>query len=456
MADPMSPGWKSATEARFMSVSDKRFARVYVIACRRSCNNQALLQQAGGLLDLLRLARRAALLTATRRAALLKFLLPAAAALALVPGAEAQLKCVVPGQWSVPGRGAASPSEILSRASRQSVVLLGEVHDNPDHHRWQLQTVAALAVLQPRMALGFEAFPRRVQPVLDRWIAGELGEQEFLKAVDWHAVWGYDSGMYMPLFQFARLNRIPMIALNVDDSLPRAVSEKGFQGVPVDKREGITQPAPASDAYLDTLYKAYGDHPEKSGKSTRQDPEFRRFVEAQLIWDRAMAQAIAERLSREPGILVVGIMGTGHVANGYGVPNQLHDLHVTSVASLLPWNPDADCKSFSAGLATAVFGVPPSADKVAAASRPRLGISVETTPKGVRVAAVMPGSLAEATGIKVGDILLEAAGTPVRKLSEVKPIVDSVAPGTWLPLKIQREQQNLEVVARFPQDSKTD
>lgn len=344
---------------------------------------------------------------------------------------------------------------MLTRASKQSVVLLGEVHDNPDHHRWQLQTVAGLAVLQPRMALGFEAFPRRVQPVLDRWIAGELGEQEFLKAVDWRSVWGFDSAYYMPLFQFARLNRIPMIALNVDDSLPRAVSERGLQAVPAEKREGISQPAPASEAYLDTLYKAFGDHPDK-GHASREDPAFRRFVEAQLVWDRAMAQAIADRLSRDPGTLVVGIMGSGHVANGYGVPHQLRDLHVTSVASLLPWNADADCKALSVGLASAVFALPATPDKPAAAAKPRLGISVETSPKGVRVAAVMSGSLAEASGLKVGDILLEAAGTPLKKVNEVKPIVDGVAPGTWLPLKVLREQQNIEVVARFPQDTKTD
>jgi len=376
----------------------------------------------------------------------------AAAALLVGQSAHAQLKCAVPGEWAVPGRGTITPAEILSRAAREPVVLLGEVHDNPDHHRWQLQTVAALAALHPKMALGFEAFPRRVQPVLDRWVAGELSEQAFLKAVDWREVWGFDPAYYLPLFHFARINRIPMIALNVDDSLPREVNARGLQAVPPEKREGITQPAPAPEAYLDLLYKTYAEHPDKS-RSSRKDPEFRRFVEAQLVWDRAMAQAIAERLARDPGTMVVGIMGSGHISNGYGVPNQLRDLRVSGIASLLPWNADSDCRTLSPGLATAVFGLPESREH---APKPRLGISVETSPKGVRVAGVMSGSLAESSGLKVGDILLEAAGTPIKKAGEVKPIVDSVAPGTWLPLKVLREAKNLEVVARFPLDSKTD
>jgi uncharacterized iron-regulated protein len=41
------------------------------------------------------------------------------------------------------------------------------------------------------MVLGFEMFPRRVQPVLDRWSKGELSESDFLREVDWAQIWGF-------------------------------------------------------------------------------------------------------------------------------------------------------------------------------------------------------------------------------------------------------------------------
>ena len=63
-------------------------------------------------------------------------------------------------------------------------MLLGEYHDRPDDHRWQLQTVAALAAEHPAVVLGFEMFPRRAQPVLDRWVAGELDERALLRETD--------------------------------------------------------------------------------------------------------------------------------------------------------------------------------------------------------------------------------------------------------------------------------
>src|SRR5919202_820973 len=77
--------------------------------------------------------------------------------------------CLSPGLWytivdSTPK--AVSAQQILADMARRRVVLLGENHEDADHHRWQLQTLAALLVLQPNMVIGFEAFPRRTQPVL--------------------------------------------------------------------------------------------------------------------------------------------------------------------------------------------------------------------------------------------------------------------------------------------------
>jgi uncharacterized iron-regulated protein len=66
------------------------------------------------------------------------------------------------------------PAGPLSEAASSDVVLLGEQHDQDDHHRWQLQVLAALHAQRPDMAIGFEMFPRRLQPVLDRWVAGQL------------------------------------------------------------------------------------------------------------------------------------------------------------------------------------------------------------------------------------------------------------------------------------------
>ena len=375
--------------------------------------------------------------------------LVAAAIPAATPAHDAAA-CAPVGVWSVPGGGSAAAPEILGRAAKMQVVLLGESHDNADHHRWELQTAAALAALHPKLVIGFEMFPRRVQGALDRWVAGDLTEEEFLKAADWSRVWGYDAAFYLPLFHFARLNRIPMVALNVERDFVRTVGAKGLEAVPAEDREGVSAPAPASAAYLNRLFASYKQHPDKQGPApARTDPAFRNFVEAQQVWERAMAQALADAAARNPDALIVGVMGSQHIAQGDGVPHQLQGLGIKHIASLLPWDADADCGDFSASLATAVFGVP-AAQAAPATAPPRLGILVETAPDGVRVSSVIAGSIAEATGLRAGDVLVELAGTAVRKSEEVRAIVGRMAPGTWLPLKAKRAGEIIELTARFP------
>ena len=122
--------------------------------------------------------------------------------------------------------GATTLPEIVARAAGQSVVLLGETHVNREHHRWQLQMLAALHAVRPDMVIGFEMFPRRVQKVLDQWVAGELSESAFLRAAEWDMVWRTDASLYLPLFHFARMNRIPMQALNIDTRLRKQVSKR--------------------------------------------------------------------------------------------------------------------------------------------------------------------------------------------------------------------------------------
>ena len=172
------------------------------------------------------------------------------------------------------------------------LVLLGESHDTADQHRWQLQTIAALQARGVPLTLGFEMFPRRVQPLLDEWTVGGFSEGEFLDAVEWDRVWGFDPGLYMPLFHFARVNRLPMVALNVERGLIAAVRETGWDAVPAANREGISDPAQPEPAYRESLSAVYLEHLEM--RDRQADPVgLERFIQAQLTWDRAMAAALA-------------------------------------------------------------------------------------------------------------------------------------------------------------------
>ena len=42
------------------------------------------------------------------------------------------------------------------------------------------------------------------------------------------------------------------------------------------------------------------------------------------------------------------------------------------------------------------------------------------------------------------------AGLPLKNTEDAIAIVKRQAPGTWLPLKIRRDDQEMEVIAKFP------
>jgi hypothetical protein len=258
------------------------------------------------------------------------------------------------------------------------------------------------------------------------------------------------------------MNRIPLVAVNVSRSVTRAVSEKGLAGVSRTEREGVGDPAPALPAHEDMLFDSWRDHlPDdavhgavgRAERTDRNQPEFRRFLESQLVWDRAIAEGMAAAAAQHPGAVVVGVMGTGHVMYGWGVSRQLQALGRPAPLTLLPFERDADCSTLAGGpaarLADAVFGVatPPRA---AAPARPRLGITLEPAAGGVGIAEVANGSIARRAGLEKGDVILVIAGRAPKSAADVAAAVMRQAPGTWLPIEVQRGGQRLELVARFP------
>ena len=364
--------------------------------------------------------------------------------------------CLSPSAWHTLAAGkprVAPAADIIADMAKRDVLLLGEQHDEPDHHHWQLQTLAALHAVRPSMVIGFESFPRRVQPVLDAWIAGELTTKQFLERVEWEKVWSFPAEFYVPLFEFARVNRIPMIALNVERALTKAVSDKGWDALPESQKEGVSRPAPPPSSYENMLFDVFTQHSQLPGRAgarpSRDDPAFRNFVESQLTWDRAMAEALASRAqgagpSASAG---VGIMGGGHVRNGYGVPHQLRDLGIKNIGTLLPMDAATACNELSGGLADAVFALPRrTRDKP---PPPRLGVRLEPAEQGVRIASVTAGSLAETSGLQAGDQILTVAGTPA-SMTNVIAAVRSQPAGTWLPLQVRRAKDTVDLVIKFP------
>lgn len=396
------------------------------------------------------------------------FLAPLLAAAAFCGAARADdaAACTATAQWIVPQNSTVLAADaVMAAFSQRPVVLLGESHGSVDQHRWQLHTMAALHGYRPNMVIGVEMLPRRAQPVLDRWVAGELTPAAFLEAVEWDRVWGFDPGPYLPLFHFARLHRIPMVALNVDRALITEVAQKGWAAVPEELREGVSTPAPASKPYRRSLAGVHllkQQMREGEGEQQAEDmsapvaeddlekamrePAFERFVEAQLTWDRAMAEVLAREARRSERPLVIGLIGRGHLENHWGVPHQLASLGLNGAAVLLPWQRQR-CASITPEVADAVFLLD---EEDSTSEGPRLGVQVASHPDGVRIVTISEGSVADAAGLAADDIIVSAGGTSMRTAQDLVALIRKQMPGAILPMIINRSGAMLDLVARFP------
>ncbi|MGQ0704250.1 MAG: ChaN family lipoprotein [Gemmatimonadales bacterium] len=210
---------------------------------------------------------------------------------------------------------------LLVRLSRADLVFVGEQHDDPSTHRMQLAVLEGIARRRDSVVLALEMFERDVQPLLDRYLRGEMSEDSLLGS---GRPWKRYATDYRPLVEFARERGWPVIASNVPRPLASLVARTGLPGLdtlaPDSRQHAAEQLDCPRDRYYERFVKAMGDvfahGPTSNGDSTDAELRIRRMYEAQCLKDETMAESIA-RVWR-PGRLVVHVNGAFHTDFGHG------------------------------------------------------------------------------------------------------------------------------------------
>ncbi len=241
--------------------------------------------------------------------------------------------------------------QLQARLRPAHAIYVGEHHNDALSHHAQLFVLAQVYRLPDDgrdVAVGLEMLPRRLQPQLDAYLGGFIDEDGFLKAVDWSYTWGFDFALYRPLFEFCRTHGLRMYALNAPRELPRAVRQKGLTGLsPVEQALLPTgTPWPMPDPHRRFVRAIFDQHPaDPKADPAVREAAFDRFYAAQLVWDEAMAQSVADILRagpenpRPPRRLIV-LAGVGHVGP-YAMPARALR---RGVPDALTFGPQADEK----------------------------------------------------------------------------------------------------------------
>ncbi|MEA3333734.1 MAG: ChaN family lipoprotein [Pseudomonadota bacterium] len=342
-------------------------------------------------------------------------------------------------------------TELFSLLANERIVYIGEGHDNLYDHQVELEVVKNLYQRFPeRLAVGFEMLAHVNQEKVDRWLAGELSEDDFIRlfADDWSLA---DFVYYLEVFAFLQSHKVPVRALNVsrhEKMLFMQELKSSAKGTSLLKNPEQLLDDPYQEQALQAMFaghvKGHGD--------------VSMFLKVHQLWEDTMADNIAAYLESPAGEgkLLVVIAGGFHVARGYGLPRRVFQRKKVPYSVLLTHTPavlvenerqtmDVDFPDLPLYLGDYLWCVPYRNLKD---QQVKLGVGLKDADRGIEIVMVEAGSAAEKYGLKVGDLIINCAGDELEKPLDLSLLLLKRSKGETIELLIERagKEQTIEVL----------
>lgn len=199
-----------------------------------------------------------------------------------------------------------TPDQLVAQLARAPRVLVGEKHDNPDHHALQLWLLRALETRRAQGSLLLEMLQPAQQPLVDA-LQGQATQPEKLpQALAWQE--GWDWRLYGPIVREALQRQIPLLAANLTPDEMRQAYRNPLV------LDGQHSNAPAVKAAL-------LEHVRAGHCGLLPEPQLPAMLAVQQQRDRR----IAERIMAAPAPALL-FAGSYHARKDLGVPLHLADL----------------------------------------------------------------------------------------------------------------------------------
>ncbi len=318
---------------------------------------------------------------------------------------------------------------LLARLADTRVVFVGESHDRYEDHLNQLRIIRGLHQQGRSLAIGMEFFQQPFQPVLDAFVAGEIGEAELLRQTEYFERWRYDYRLYRPILRYAREHGIPLIALNVPKEITDKVGDAGIDSLTAAEAEQIPADIDRDhQAYRDRVKAVFDMHPKD------EDADFEHFLDVQLLWDEGMAERAARFVEASPEHTLVVLAGAGHVEYGHGIPQRLTRRVEVPAATVIsgamrPFDP-----------AMADFLLYPKRIELPASGLLGVMLDTQSDGEGIGVQGFSEDSGAKAAGVEEGDRIVGVGGASIDDYADIRIALMDRRPGETLSVEVLREK----------------
>ncbi|WP_193173086.1 ChaN family lipoprotein [Nisaea nitritireducens] len=210
-------------------------------------------------------------------------------------------------------------------------VLLGEKHDNPEHHDIQADILRRMIAAGRKPALVWEMIERGKQPEIDSFVEAEDTDPDaFADAVGWAESGWPDWKFYRPIAELALTAGLPMVAGNLDADTVRAISRGDMTNTDLRAALRLDEAVPESvrDALLDEVYRGHcGLIPR-----TKLSP----MVAVQIARDASLAEAMVRSAAMADGAVLIagGQHARRDTGAGYHLEQRFGGKNIVSIGLL--------------------------------------------------------------------------------------------------------------------------
>ena len=212
--------------------------------------------------------------------------------------------------WDMNSRSFIDEATLLARINQANVLLLGETHDNPQHHDIQQKLLKARIGSGARPALLMEQLDSENQAALDLALAGSNQDEALntatglIKFTDWK--------FYRPFLATAIDNKLPVIAANISSRQLQPVIWQGFAAYDVAALKRMAVEEVWSESRQNYMLRHIG------GAHCGQIRDELRagLTRSQRLRDALMADAAVSSIGRG----IVAIVGSSHARRDVGIP----------------------------------------------------------------------------------------------------------------------------------------
>jgi uncharacterized iron-regulated protein len=324
-----------------------------------------------------------------------------------------------------------SLKSITPMLAKHRTVFVGETHTAYSDHLNQLAVIKNLHQnWKTQISIGLEMIQQPYQSHLDDYIEGKITEREMLIKTEWYERWGYDYRLYRPIFEYARINQISLLALNIPKELTRRITKVGLKGLSASERKQLPAKIDRSDkAYIKRISSVFAQH-----SSTRSNG-VEKFLDAQLAWDEGMAYAAARYLKKLPQKRMIILAGGGHVIGGEGIPNRL-DRMIGSNSAIVLNNINETLKASQGDY---LLDSPTTTLPLIG----RIGVGMENTPAGVKVISLSTHGAAKKAAIKQGDIILSLDNKIISHSVDIRLFMEKTKPNDFIRITLSRNNKKI-------------